>query len=94
MKKLLTEWRKFLKEDREEYIPGGLTSKLKGSMDDVHRQIAAKHKVPLTQIEKEIQKGIKVEMEHTSDPKVAHEIAMDHVYEDPEYYSKLQAVEK
>lgn len=34
--------------------------------------------------------GIKTEMEHTSDPKVAEEIALDHLAEDPHYYSKLK----
>lgn len=52
-------------------------------------QLASKHKVPLTQIEKEIKKGIAHEKEHTSDPKVAREIAMDHLKEDPKYYEKL-----
>ena len=30
-----------------------------------------------------------VEMEHTNDPDIAKEIAMDHLTEDPDYYSKL-----
>ena len=38
-------------------------------------------------------KGIKVEMEHTSDVNIATEIAMDHLMEDPEYYNKLEKVE-
>jgi len=33
--------------------------------------------------------GIQVEMEHTNDPSVAEEIALDHLTEDPEYYTKL-----
>lgn len=33
--------------------------------------------------------GIQVEMEHTNDPDIAQEIAMDHLTEDPEYYTKL-----
>jgi len=35
--------------------------------------------------------GIQVEMEHTNDLGVAQEIAMDHLTEDPKYYSKLVA---
>lgn len=31
--------------------------------------------------------GIAVEMEHTNDPRVAEEIALDHLSEDPRYYS-------
>ena len=38
---------------------------------------------------KELSIGVQVEMEHTNDPKIATEIAMDHLTEDPEYYSKL-----
>jgi len=34
----------------------------------------------------QISKGIKVEMEHTNDPKVALDITIDHLNEDPEYY--------
>ena len=33
--------------------------------------------------------GIKVEMEHTDDEKIASEIVLDHLAEDPKYYSKL-----
>lgn len=37
----------------------------------------------------EVGMGMKVEMEHTSDPKVAAEIVCDHLTENPKYYSKL-----
>lgn len=36
----------------------------------------------------QIKLGLKVEMEHTDDPMVAIEIAMDHLMEDPEYYTR------
>jgi hypothetical protein len=38
--------------------------------------------------------GAKHEKEHTSSPALAREIAMDHLTEDPQYYKKLEAVEK
>ena len=38
---------------------------------------------------KELEAGIKVEMEHTEDPEIAKKIAMDHLSEDPLYYEKL-----
>jgi hypothetical protein len=38
---------------------------------------------------KELSIGVQVEMEHTNDDKIATEIAMDHLTEDPEYYTKL-----
>ena len=37
--------------------------------------------------------GIEVEMEHTNDPKEAKVIALQHLAEDPKYYSKLKTVE-
>jgi hypothetical protein len=33
--------------------------------------------------------GVQVEMEHTNDEKIATEIALDHLTEDPNYYTKL-----
>lgn len=39
----------------------------------------------------QLKMGIKVEREHTDDPEKAQEIAMDHLTEDPEYYSKLKS---
>ena len=38
--------------------------------------------------------GIEVELEHGSDVATAMEIAMDHLSEDPQYYTHLQAVEE
>lgn len=41
----------------------------------------------------QVDKGIKVEMEHTTDPDIALEISLDHLSEDPEYYDKLEKIE-
>lgn len=57
--------------------------------------IAKKHNINLnniTSLKKELLKGVKVEMEHTSDKKKAAKIAMDHLYEDPKYYTKLSSI--
>lgn len=43
--------------------------------------------------EDQLNAGIKVEMEHTDDPKIAKEIAKDHLTEDGDYYKKLAAME-
>lgn len=56
-------------------------------------QLAKKHGVPVTQIMKQLIKGIKVELEHTSDKKVAKEIALDHLSELPDYYDRLSRAE-
>ncbi|MBD3227000.1 MAG: hypothetical protein GF329_02345 [Candidatus Lokiarchaeota archaeon] len=42
---------------------------------------------------KQLEMGIKVEMEHTSDPEIAKEIAMDHLKEHPRYYDYLEEME-
>jgi len=39
--------------------------------------------------QRELYRGIRVEMEHTKDPEKAQEIALDHLAEDPAYYTKL-----
>jgi uracil-DNA glycosylase len=41
----------------------------------------------------ELKRGITHEMEHTDDPKIAEEIALDHLSEDPKYYTKLESIE-
>ena len=51
--------------------------------------IANKHKVDIDVLKQELKKGIKVEKEHTDDVKRAARIAMDHLVEDPKYYTKL-----
>jgi len=43
--------------------------------------------------EEQLQKGVEVEMEHTDDPEIAMEIAMDHLLEDKDYYKKLPIME-
>lgn len=55
--------------------------------------IAAKHNVSVKTILDQLRKGIKVELEHTSDADVAKEIALDHLAEFPDYYDRLERVE-
>jgi hypothetical protein len=59
-------------------IPGGL----------------ADNKKPSDFSQSELSLGISVELEHTSDRKIAEEIAMDHLTEDPKYYTKLKEIHK
>jgi len=42
----------------------------------------------------ELAKGIKIEQEHTSDPQLAKKIALDHLAEIPDYYTRLDKMEK
>jgi hypothetical protein len=61
-----------------DWLPGGIGDKT--SPDSVSSE--------------QLAKGIKVEMEHTSDPNIAREIAIDHLTEDAKYYDKLETIEK
>jgi hypothetical protein len=56
--------------------------------------LSKKHGVPETYIERQLEKGIKVEHEHTSKLSVARHIALAHLSEDPDYYKKLKKIEK
>lgn len=56
-------------------------------------QIAKKHNVSIDYINAQLKIGIKIELEHTSDKKVAREIALDHLNEKANYYQKLKKVE-
>jgi hypothetical protein len=64
--------------NQEDVLPGGEGDSL--SVHDVD--------------DAQLGKGIKVEMEHTDDLGKAVEIALDHLAEDPEYYSRLELVHK
>ena len=62
----------------EDKLPGGLADK----------------KTPEDFSAEQVEKGVKVEMEHTDDPELAREIAMDHLTEDSEYYDHLAEMEQ
>jgi hypothetical protein len=42
----------------------------------------------------ELREGSRHELEHTSDRRLARRIALDHLAEDPHYYSKLRQMER
>lgn len=77
--------------------------KLKGGLSDnkTLEDIAKKHDKKgyyhiddmISSLKKELNKGIKIEMEHTKDKKRAKEIAMDHLWEHPNYYTRLKKIE-
>lgn len=54
--------------------------------------IATSHNVDVEELKKELLMGIEVEKEHTPSEKIASQIAMDHLTEDPKYYSKLKKI--
>lgn len=53
-------------------------------------EVAKKHGVSIDVINQQLKIGIKVETEHTNDTKMAREIALDHLNEKPNYYTKLK----
>jgi hypothetical protein len=96
-KKLNNKGMSGYEEIDEDKIPGGLAKGKtlidlakkydeKGYYDP--KQFAAEY------IKPKLMKGIKVEMEHTTDVRIATEIAMDHLWEDINYYEKLAKVEE
>jgi hypothetical protein len=80
----------YTKRVSEGVIPGG---KAEGkTLVDIAKKYAGDYydyKNVLELVKDQIKKGIKVEMEHTSDVNTAAEIAKDHVWEDLHYYDKL-----
>ena len=79
------------------------TEEIKGGLADNKTlvQLAKKHDAKgyyhiqdmIKSLKKQIEMGLKVEMEHTNDKDKAMEITMDHLWEDPNYYSKLKKME-
>lgn len=70
--------KKSLEKAWKDKLPGGKADKK--SPKDFDKQALAQ--------------GTRHEMEHTKDKKLAMEIAMDHLTEDPKYYDKLKQIEK
>lgn len=85
---------KYKREFGEDKIKGGLSDNK--TFKDLLNKYKHKSK-PISQVEKELKSqmnmGIKVEMEHTKSKKIAIEIAIDHLWENPNYYTKLKKME-
>jgi hypothetical protein len=90
-----------LKEKKNEKLKGGKADKktlkdvaMKHAYDDA-KDTTSKDKIVkmLSYLKVQLEKGMKVEKEHTKDVSKAKEIALDHLWEDPKYYVKLKKVE-
>ena len=57
-------------------------------------ELAKKHNVNIQHIQDQLEAGIEVEHEHSTNNDVAKRIALGHIGEDPNYYTKLKKVEK
>lgn len=58
------------------------------------QDIANLHGVDYNHIVNQLLMGGEVELEHTTDVKLAKKIAMDHLVEDPNYYTNLKTIEE
>ena len=86
-----SDWIKDLYNDtinETENLTGGVSDGM--NADD----LASKHNVSVDVINAALEKGQKIELEHTKDAQVAYEIAKDHIFEDPKYYDKLATIEE
>ncbi len=93
-----------LEKINEDVIPGGKADfkslediayhhyDPKGYYDIDNIKDTTKFKGILRLLKLNLRRGIEVELEHTSDEKIAKEIAYDHLYEDPQYYTKLKSI--
>lgn len=74
--------------DESEKLHGGKSDNI--TLKELSKKYSKKYKKNNTEmysfLKKELQKGIKVELEHTKDENIAKEIAKDHLSEDPKYY--------
>lgn len=70
-----------IKNTKENYNPNNET------VNEI--QIANKHNVPLLSIKDQLEIGIKYELQHAPNEKIAREIALIHLMEHPEYYSDI-----
>ena len=74
-----------------EKIPGGKSSGM--SLEDIAKKHDPKgyyhNDDMISSLNKELEIGIEVEKEHTDSLEKAREIAMDHLSENPNYYTKL-----
>jgi len=73
-------------------------SELRTIFDDMKKfkspeQIARKHNVSLNLIQRQLKIGIPIEHEHTQDKNLAAVIALQHLEEIPDYYTRLDKME-
>ena len=57
-------------------------------------QIAKKHRLDVSFIQKQLDIGEPIEHEHTKDHDLARDIALQHLDEIPDYYTRLKKMEK
>ena len=56
-------------------------------------EIAKKHRMEISDIQRQLDMGVPIEHEHTKNHKLAMEIALQHLDEIPDYYTRLKKME-
>ena len=99
-KNFVDKLRSLMPKDTESVIQTSMASneigeEIKGGVADnvTLEDLSEKHGVSISHIVNQLSKGIKVEMEHTERALDALDIAIDHIFEDPNYYTKLSKME-
>lgn len=99
-KNFVDKLRSLMPKDTESVIQTSMASneigeEIKGGVADnvTLEDLSEKHGVSISHIVNQLSKGIKVEMEHTERALEALDIAIDHIFEDPNYYTKLSKME-
>jgi hypothetical protein len=84
-----------MKSDPKLFREGGNVDEISGGLADKQtlRSIAKLHEVPYAHILHEYMKGVSIEKEHTDSEATAGEIARDHLFENADYYTSLEAAE-
>jgi hypothetical protein len=75
---------------KEDKIPGGKAEGM--TLIDIAKKWAGDY-YDYRNLLPGIKQGYAIEREHTTDTNIAKEIALDHLYEDPKYYTKLDKIE-
>ena len=71
----------------ESFIQGGASKP--PTLPAVAKRHGITDEATLLSLSKQLELGVAVESEHADNKEVAKEIALDHLWEDPEYYTKL-----
>ena len=71
----------------EDEISGGLADGM------TLKDLAKHHDTTIDKLIDKVSDGVNIEKEHTSEMSIALEIALDHIYEDLDYYDKLEKIE-
>jgi hypothetical protein len=77
----------------EETLTGGIADN-KTIVDILKHHQKLNKNVSKETLELQFNKGLKVEREHSNDPQTQKEIVKDHLMEFPDYYDRLEKMEK